>query len=173
MTDRKITDVIQTDAAINPGNSGGPLLDSSGHLIGVNTAILSPSGAYAGVGFAVPVDTVKRVVPQLIAHGRMKRIGMGIEFMPAHIAKRSNITGLAIMRVAPETPAAKAGLEGVQEGRRAYYFGDIIVGINGKPIQNFDDYATIMDNSKAGDTVTVDVVRDGKKRTVSVELVEL
>lgn len=173
MTDRKISDVIQTDAAINPGNSGGPLLNSAGQLIGVNTAILSPSGAYAGVGFAVPVDTVKRIVPQLIEHGRIRRAGMGIELLPGHISRRSGVEGVGILAVLPNGPAARAGLEGVRRGRSGLYFGDIIVEIADVPVASTDDYAAVMEVCKAGETVRVTVVRDGRRRTVPVTLGEM
>ncbi len=173
MTDRKISDVIQTDAAINPGNSGGPLLDSGGRLIGVNTAIISPSGAYAGVGFAVPVDTVKRIVPQLIEHGRVRRVGMGVELLPDHISRRSGIEGVGILSVVPRGPAARAGLEGVKQLRGGLYFGDIIVAIADVPVTNTDDYAAVMEACKDGETVRIVVVRDGRKRELKVTLQEM
>ncbi len=173
MTNRRISDVIQTDAAINPGNSGGPLLDSQGRLIGVNTAIVSPSGAYAGVGFAVPIDTVKRVVPQLIEHGRIRRAGLGIELLPDHITRRSGVEGVGILSVTPNGPAARANLEGVRRRRGGLYFGDIILSIADVPIAGTDDYAAVMDECRAGETVRVEVMRDGRRRTVSVTLIEL
>ena len=105
-----IKDMIQTDAAINPGNSGGPLLDSSGRLIGVNTAIYSPSGASAGIGFAIPVDEVNRIVPQLIRHGKVVRPGLGVQVAPDHLADELGINGVVIVGVQPGSPAAKAGL---------------------------------------------------------------
>ncbi len=173
MTNRRISDVIQTDAAINPGNSGGPLLDFQGRLIGVNTAIVSPSGAYAGVGFAVPVDTVRRVVPQLIEHGRVRRAGMGIELLPDHITRRSGVQGVGILAVAPNGPAARAGLEGVRRRRGGLYFGDILVAVADVPVASTDDYAAVMDECRAGETVRVEVVRDGRRRRVAVTLIEL
>ncbi len=173
MTERKISDVIQTDAAINPGNSGGPLLNSAGQLIGVNTAILSPSGAYAGVGFAVPVDTVRRVVPQLIEFGRIRRAGMGLELLPEHISRRSGVEGVGILRVLPDGPAARAGLEGVRRGPDGLYFGDIIIEIADVPVTGTDDYAAVMEVCNAGETVRVTVVRDGRRRTVPLTLEEM
>jgi S1-C subfamily serine protease len=122
-----IEHLIQTDAAINPGNSGGPLLDSSGRLIGINTAIFSPSGAYAGVGFAVPVDTVNRVVPQLVAKGKYTRPVLGVEIderLSQQVAARSGAMGVVVANVTPGTPAEAAGLRAC----------DIIVGFNGKPV---------------------------------------
>lgn len=173
MTDRKISDVIQTDTAINPGNSGGPLLDSQGRLIGVNTAIVSPSGAYAGVGFAVPVDTVKRIVPQLIEHGRVRRAGMGVELLPDHMSRRSGVAGVGILSVLPNGPAARAGLEGVRQLRGGLYFGDIIVSVADVPVASTDDYAAVMDECKGGETVKVVVLRDGREREVRVTLQDL
>lgn len=173
MTDRKISDVIQTDTAINPGNSGGPLLDSAGRLIGVTTAIVSPSGAYAGVGFAVPVDTVKRIVPQLIEFGRVRRAGMGVELLPDHITRRAGMRGAGILGVMPNGPASRAGLEGVVRQRDGLYFGDVIKEVAGIPITNTDDYASVMDEFKDGEVVEVVVERNGKRRRVEVTLREL
>jgi S1-C subfamily serine protease len=173
MTDRKISDVIQTDTAINPGNSGGPLLDAEGRLIGVNTAIVSPSGAYAGVGFAVPVDTVKRIVPQLIEHGRVRRAGMGVELLPDHISRRSGVAGVGILSVLQGGPAEKAGLQGVRQLRGGLYFGDIVVAVADIPVTSTDDYAAVMDECKGGETVTVVVVRAGDRCQVSVTLQDL
>jgi S1-C subfamily serine protease len=142
-------------------------------LIGDNTAILSPRGAYAGVGFAVPVDTVKRIEPQLIEHGRIRRAGMGIELLPGHISRRSGVEGVGILAVLPNGPAARAGLEGVRRGRSGLYFGDIIVEIADVPVASTDDYAAVMEVCKAGETVRVTVVRDGRRRTVPVTLGEM
>ena len=134
---REIADVIQTDAAINPGNSGGPLLDSAGRLIGVNTAIFSPSGASAGIGFAIPVDVVNRVVPQLIANGRMPTPGIGIIAAAEAAAARVGIEGVVVVRVLPGSPAQRAGVRGIdpQTGE----IGDVIVGVNGKPVRRLSD----------------------------------
>jgi len=157
-----IRDVIQTDASINPGNSGGPLLDSRGRIIGVNTAIYSPSGASAGIGFAVPVNTVKQVVPQLIRFGRVKRAGLGVSLISDDLARRWGVKGEVIREVAPDSAAEKAGLHSLEAdawGRVQSY--DVIVGIDEFPIQDYDDLYTALDNHKAGDTVTVFYQRNG------------
>src|SRR5437667_4052791 len=129
---REISNVIQTDAAINPGNSGGPLLDSSGRLIVVNTAIYSPSGSNAGIGFAIPVDAVNRVVPQLIKDGRVPTPGIGIVTANEAASTRLGVQGLIVVRTVPNSPAARAGLRGVNEGTNE--LGDIITGVDGKPV---------------------------------------
>ncbi len=166
MRGREIPGVIQTDAAINPGNSGGPLLDSAGRLIGVNTAILSGSGASAGVGFAIPVDVVNRVVPQLIAEGKVPTPGIGILALPDEAAAQSNVTGVIVHRVQRGSPAAKAGLEGMDERTGAP--GDVIVGINGNPVRTFHDLAQALFEMGVGATAKLDVMRDGKTRTVEI-----
>lgn len=170
VTNRTIHDVIQTDAAINPGNSGGPLLDSQGNLIGVNTAIMTPSGASAGIGFAVPVGTAKRIVPDLIKHGKVIRPGLGVQLLADDVARRMGITGVVIARVFPGTSAAKAGLWGLQ---RNWYgqteLGDVIIGINGATVTNTDELAHELEQYEIGETVTVELRRGGKK--VSVEAV--
>lgn len=169
-----IQHLIQTDAAINPGNSGGPLLDSAGRLIGMNTAIFSPSGASAGVGFAVPVDTVNRVVPELIAKGRYAAPSLGIqtdETLSRAIARQLGVNGAAILRVHPGGPAEKAGLRGVRFGRRnAIFPGDVIVGLNGKQVDSVARLVALLDDCKPGDEVRVDVWRDGKRMPVQVTL---
>lgn len=171
MNDRTIESVIQTDAAINPGNSGGPLLDSNGQLIGINTQIISPSGAYAGIGFAVPVNTVSRVVPQLIQFGKLIRPGMGISLIPDSIAARWGIQGLIIAKVEPGSPADKAGLKSAKETRLGrIQLGDIITKINQDPVKVFDDLLRVLDRHKVGDRVTVEVNRNGKSRKVTVRL---
>jgi S1-C subfamily serine protease len=171
MTGRSIREVIQTDAAINPGNSGGPLLDSSGRLIGINTAIMSPSGSYAGVGFAVPVDTVRRIVPQLIAHGKVERVGLGIEMIPDHIMASNDVEGVGILRVIPGGGAAKAGLEGVRRtARGGLLLGDVIVAMDKVPVKSLDDLATALDQHQAGDEVEVAIRRGQKRYTVNVVL---
>ena len=150
-----IEHLIQTDAAINPGNSGGPLLDSSGRLIGINTAIFSPSGAYAGVGFAVPVDTVNRVVPQLVAKGKYTRPVLGVEIdeqLSQQSAARSGAKGVAVAKVTPGTPAAASGLVP----------GDVIVAFDGKPVTSAAQLVNRLDEHKVGDTVRLTVQRDGK-----------
>ena len=171
MSQRTIEGVIQTDAAINPGNSGGPLLDSAGRLIGVNTQIISPSGAYAGIGFAVPVDTVNRIVPELIKHGKLIRPGLGVSLVPDAMARRWGINGVIIGKVGRGSGADRAGLRGVREtvaGR--IELGDIIVGVEGKPVGTMDDLMDAMERYKVGDRVKVDVMRNNKRLTVDVTL---
>ena len=174
MTDRKIYDVIQTDTAINPGNSGGPLLNGCGKLIGVNTAILSPSGASAGIGFAIPSDTVSRVVPQLIEKGRVTRAGMGVQFLPDHVTARSGFKGVAIYAVLDHTPAAAAGLEGIGVSRRGeLVFGDIITAVNKTAVSTIEDLQAVLDPLKPGDRVSLSVTRAGKSRELSLTLIEI
>ena len=158
-----IEHLIQTDAAINPGNSGGPLLDSSGRLIGINTAIFSPSGAYAGVGFAVPVDTVNRVVPQLVAKGKYSRPVLGVEIdeqVSQQIAARSGAKGVAVASVTPGSPAATAGLVP----------GDVIVAIDGKPVESAAQLVNRLDERRVGDTVRLTLLRGGKPAEVTAML---
>ena len=171
VNDRTIEGVIQTDAAINPGNSGGPLLNSAGQLIGVNTQIISPSGAFAGIGFAVPVDIIKRVVPQLIQYGKVIRPGLGISLIPDSIANRWGVKGVVIAKVQPGSMAAQAGLQGreeAQEGR--IRLGDVIISIDGEAVRTYDDLARILDRHNVGDRISVKVRRSGKERTLSVKL---
>ena len=171
---RRIRDVIQTDAAINPGNSGGPLLDSSGRLIGVNAAIYSPSGASAGIGFAVPVDTVSRLVPQLIARGRAIQAGIGVTLIPDRYNPQLGIEGVAIAEVAPGGPAARAGLQGAQLTRsRRVILGDRILAVDGKPVRSEDDLRDAFEAAGIGSTVTLTVVRDSTTRQVRVQLVQV
>jgi S1-C subfamily serine protease len=166
-----IRDVIQTDAAINPGNSGGPLLDSAGRLIGVNTAIVSPSGGYAGVGFAIPVDTVNWVVPQLIAHGRVRRPTMGVELASDHLARRSGIEGAVVTQVIEGSGADRAGIRPVARDRRGrVVVGDVIVAVNEEPIRSGGELGLILESFREGDTVTVTVKRDGRKENLRVKL---
>jgi S1-C subfamily serine protease len=171
MTGRQIFDVIQTDAAINPGNSGGPLLDSAGRLVGINTAIVSTSGSYAGVGFAVPVDTVRRVVPQLIASGRVERASMGLQTVPDEYLRRAGVEGVGVLTVIPGGPAAKGGLRGVSRTRRGdVLLGDVLVEAAGTLLRAADDLAAVLDRAKGGDKVRVVFLRDGERRTVELEL---
>ncbi|SDZ97032.1 S1C family serine protease [Microbulbifer marinus] len=168
---RTIRNVIQTDAAINPGNSGGPLLDSSGRLIGVNTAIYSPSGASVGIGFAIPVDTVKKIVPELIAHGRLVRPVLGIESAPDQWASRYGFEGVAVLRTAPGMPAEQAGLQGVYRTQRGgWQLGDVIVEVNRQPVRTYDDLLNVLENHRAGDEISLGIVRDGKMRHTSITL---
>lgn len=170
-----IEGLIQTDAAINPGNSGGPLLDSSGRLIGVNTAIFSPSGASSGIGFAVPVDLVKRVVPQLIANGVYRPPVLGIRFDPRinELARRNGVDGVVVLAVDPNGPAERAGLQpAARERSGGIVPGDIIQQVNDKSVRSTDDLSDALDDHVAGDTVQLTVWQDGKTRTVSVTLAE-
>lgn len=171
-----ISHLIQTDAAINPGNSGGPLLDSAGRLIGVNTAIFSPSGASAGVGFAVPVDTVNRVVPQLIARGRYAPPRLGIEVdesLNRAIMREMDLTGVAVLRVSPDSPAERAGLRGVQiESRNSIVPGDVILEIDGEPVESVGVLRARLDDHRAGDTIRLTIWREGKRMELSATLDE-
>jgi S1-C subfamily serine protease len=172
-TGQEIENVIQTDAAINPGNSGGPLLDSAGRLIGVNTAIQSPSGASAGIGFAVPVDTVRRIVPDLIAYGRVMRPVMGVKLLDDRIAARNRLRGAVIESVYANSPAADAGLQGLQEGRSGRTFvGDIIVAIDDEPVTSGADLIAVFERYEAGDEVTATIIRNDETRKVRIRLVE-
>ena len=168
---RKIQGVIQTDAAINPGNSGGPLLDSAGRLIGVNTQIASPSGASAGIGFAVPADTVNEVVPQLIAHGRVIRPRLGIAQANEGYLRQLGVQGVLVQSVQEGTGAAKAGLRGFHRGQDgSVLLGDIIVGVAGKKVASYDDLVSALEKQKIGDTVPVRILRDDREMTVDVTL---
>jgi S1-C subfamily serine protease len=156
---RTIQGMIQTDAAINPGSSGGPLLDSAGRLIGINTAILSPSGGSSGIGFAVPVDTVNRVVPQIIAHGRVVRPGLGVGILYAEaIRKRLNLPGVPITEMGQGTAAHRAGLSAPQRRNGALQL-DVIVRIDDKPTPTLDDLLNVVEKFNVGDTVKVTVHR--------------
>jgi S1-C subfamily serine protease len=169
---RSIKGVIQTNAAINPGNSGGPLLDSAGRLIGVNTAILSPSGASAGIGFAIPVDDVNQIVPQLIRHGRIVRPGLGIQAGNDQINEQLHLNGVLIIAVIPDAPAAQAGLRPTRRDEETgdLLLGDVIVAIDDKPVKSIKDLRAVMDSHKVSDTVTVTIERDGKQQKVAVTL---
>nr|MBF0222368.1 trypsin-like peptidase domain-containing protein [Desulfobulbaceae bacterium] len=173
VTGQTIRGVIQTDAAINPGNSGGPLLDSAGRLVGVNTAIYSPAGQNAGIGFAVPVEIVNRVVPDLIKYGKNIRPGLGVTIANNTINKRLNIDGLLIIDVLEGSAADRAGIRGTSRGNVDIELGDIIKAINGKKITSFDDLRNELDNYKIGDQVTVEIIRDGMIRSVQIILEEV
>jgi S1-C subfamily serine protease len=171
VTKRSISNVIQTNAAINPGNSGGPLLDSAGRLVGMNTAIYSPSGSSAGIGFAIPVDEINRVVPQLIRTGKVTRPTIGVHLASDQIAKQLDQKGALILSVVPDSPAAKAGLRATQKDRQGHIqVGDVIVGIDNRTIENANDLFNALDNYKPGDTVTLHIVRGGEPMEVSVTL---
>jgi S1-C subfamily serine protease len=180
-----IRDMIQTDASINPGNSGGPLLDADGRMIGINTMIYSPSGGSVGIGFAVPVNTARRVVPELIDYGRVRR--GWIEIFPVqlepNIVRYGNLPvrrGIMVSEVKPEGNADQAGIRGgdrdraVRYGRSVIYFGgDIIVGVDGSRVQSLSDLFAALEDNKPGETVDVTVVRGrGKRVTLEVELAE-
>ncbi|KAL4653464.1 hypothetical protein ACB092_01G305200 [Castanea dentata] len=170
-TGRPIQDVIQTDAAINPGNSGGPLLDSSGSLIGINTAIYSPSGASSGVGFSIPVDTVGGIVDQLVRFGKVTRPILGIKFAPDQSVEQLGVSGVLVLDAPASGPAGKAGLQPTK--RDAYgrlILGDIITSVNGKKVTNGSDLYRILDQCKVGDKVTVEVLRGDHKEKIPVTL---
>ncbi|MBI4536893.1 MAG: trypsin-like peptidase domain-containing protein [candidate division NC10 bacterium] len=181
---RQIRNIIQTDAAINPGNSGGPLLDSRGDVIGINTAIFSPSGGSVGIGFAIPVNTAKRLVPQLIAQGRVSHPWMGIsglDITPS-VAKALSLPateGVMIAQVSPNGPAARAGLRGSQRRIRVGNYlvsvgGDIVVGLDGRKIGSVDDLTAYLDDKKKpGEELQVNILRDGKGLSVTLRLGEL
>ncbi len=168
---RNIRNVIQTDAAINPGNSGGPLLDSAGRLIGINSSILSPSGAFAGVGFAIPVDEVNRVVTELIRQGKVVPPSLGVSLAPDQLTQRLNLDGVLVMGVDPNGPAAQAGLRPTTRdlgGNVA--LGDVITAVDGKPVRSTEDYFAALENHKPGDQVTLTVERDGGHQSIQVTL---
>jgi S1-C subfamily serine protease len=170
-----ISGVVQTDAAINPGNSGGPLLDSRGRLIGINTAIFSPSGASAGIGFAVPVDTVSQIVPQLIQHGRVIRPGLGVQIADDGLVRRMGIKGVLVLGLVEGSGAADAGLEPTRRDRRTgeVILGDIIVALDGQSVQRNDDLFRALDPRKVGDVVRVRVVRGDRTLELDVRLTDV
>jgi 2-alkenal reductase len=169
-TGRIVTGVIQTDAAINPGNSGGPLVDSAGRLIGVNTAIVAPAGAFAGVGFAIPVDTVNRIVPALIRDGRAPLPGIGIVAVPEEIAARAGIRGVVIHSVRPQSSAAAAGLVGLTA---AGQLGDVIVAVGGKTVSTTAELSLALEEAGIGKQVALTVERDGRRRNVDVTVQDI
>jgi S1-C subfamily serine protease len=174
LTRRPIQGVIQTDAAINPGNSGGPLLDSAGRCIGINTAIYSPSGAYAGVGFAVPIDTVNRIVSQLIAFGKVIQPGLGIRYVEDSVARQVGIEeGVLVLDIERGGAAAGAGIMPTRYDRQGnVVLGDIIVAVDGQSVKTTDDLYKILERHNVGDEVRVEVLRGGRKRTLFVRLQE-
>lgn len=166
-----IRDVIQTDAAINPGNSGGPLLDSSGRLIGVNTAIYSPSGASVGIGFSIPVDVVNWVVPDLIKYGKVQRPVIGIELVAEQYTQRWGVEGAMILDVTPGSGAEKAGLIPTKQNRQGNVrYGDIITAVNGKKVNSNYDLILNLEAYKPEDTVELTIVRQEKELQVSLSL---
>lgn len=171
VSNRTIKDVIQTDAAINPGNSGGPLLNSMGELVGVNTAIYSPSGANAGIGFAIPVNTLKRIIPQLIEHGKLNRPIMGVETLTDYWARRLRVKGIAILSVRKGLAAEKAGMIGVREDNRGnIHLGDVIIAINDQPVTNEDSLLSLLEGFEPGNTVKVTTLRNEEIRNYDVTL---
>jgi S1-C subfamily serine protease len=169
---RSIRGVIQTDAAINPGNSGGPLLDSAGRLIGVNTQIASPSGASAGIGFAIPADEVNRIVPRLIRDGRFVRPAIGVSAGPSNLQRALQLPqGVVIVQVGNGSPAAKAGLQPFRRGNRGEVVGgDVITAINDEPVKDLDDMLSVLERRQPGETVALSVWRDGRTRKQSLVL---
>jgi len=168
------TEMIQTDAAINPGNSGGPLLDSAGQLIGMNTMIFSKSGASAGIGFAVPVGTISRIVPQILKTGRAEQVGIGLGADPLQkLERRLGMEGVIVLHVPEGSAAAIAGLRGLTRTRRGIALGDVIVGIDGTRIQHFDDLYTALDQHKPDDTVKLTVLRGEGTVTITIKLAVL
>ena len=170
---RTIQGVIQTDAAINPGNSGGPLLDSLGRLVGMNTAIIGPGGGSAGIGFAVPVNIIRKVVPQLIQYGRIIRPVLGIAIIDDQVAARFGVRGVIVQSVQRGGGADAAGMIGLRrdfEGRIA--LGDVIVAIDGESVDDSNDFLNILESYRSGDVVSVKTVRQNKQRTIRVKLGE-
>jgi S1-C subfamily serine protease len=174
VTGRPIEDVIQTDAAINPGNSGGPLLDSAGRLIGVNTAIYSPSGAYAGIGFAVPVDTVNRIIPQVLAQGGVTRPYVGVrtsDQISQKITQHMGVPGLLVLAVEPGSPADKAGVTPTRQNQNGDITpGDIIQAIDGKKVTTADQLFAVLERHKAGEEITLQLWFKGQTREAKLML---
>jgi S1-C subfamily serine protease len=169
---RTIEGVIQTSAPINPGNSGGPLLDSAGRLVGMNTAIVSPSGASAGIGFAIPVDEINQVVTELIRNGKIVRPRLGVRLWENQIAEGLGVREGALIRdVVPNSPAAQAGLQGTRKDENGQIvLGDVIVAIDGKPIKNIKDLYAALERRQVGETLTVTIDRKGQRQDVKVTL---
>jgi len=169
-----IRDMIQTDAAINPGNSGGPLLDSSGRVIGMNTIIFSKSGSSAGIGFAVAMSTIQRVVPQIIKNGKAEQLGLGVQVDPSRrLERRFGIHGVVVLDVVAGSPAAKAGLRGISQTFGGLSLGDIVVGVGDQKVDDFDDLYNALDQHHAGDMVDVKVRRGNDVATVKIEVIAL
>ena len=173
VSQRKIRDVIQTDAAINPGNSGGPLLNSLGELVGVNTAIYSPSGASSGIGFAIPVNTVKKIVPDLITYGRVQTPILGITRLPQpeYYRRLWGIEGVIVLDTVEGTDPARLGMRGLTRAERdRIRLGDVIIEIAGQPVRNEEEYAEIIEQFEPGDVVNVKTMRDNRLREYEIEL---
>ena len=170
-TRRQIAGVIQTDAAINPGNSGGPLLDSGGRLIGVNTAIISETGSSAGIGFAIPVDQVNRIVPQLIKHGKAPRPGIGVVIAGEAASVQFRIEGLIVADIVQGAAADRAGLIGVD--RQSGRLGDVITHVNGAPVRNITEFAAALQAIGIGNQVELTVRRGGRARAVALSVMDI
>lgn len=168
---RIIDDLIQTDAAINPGNSGGPLLDSAGRLIGVNTAIVSPSGTSAGIGFAVPVDIVNQYVPELIRTGRIERVGLGINMVPDAIARELGIDeGVLVSSVSPGSAAETAGLQETYREADRIVLGDVITAMDGQPVRRTGDLMKLLDRRRSGEEVELTILRQNETQKLKIKL---
>jgi len=170
VTGRTIHGVIQTDAAINPGNSGGPLLDSAGRLIGINTAIYSPSGGSAGVGFAVPVSEVNGAVPQIIRTGKIIRPGLGVSLANKQLARELNVEGVLIINIQPGSAAEKAGLQGTREVAGGIVLGDVIIAVNEREVKDYNELRDELERYGVGDTVTLTIERSGETMRVDIIL---
>jgi S1-C subfamily serine protease len=181
---RTIQGAIQTDASINPGNSGGPLLNARGELIGINTAIYSPSGGSVGIGFAVPVDTARRIIPELITKGYVARPWLGVTMMPVdrRLARRLSLPveqGLMVGEVYRGSGAAAASLRGsvIEEsmfgGAVIREVGDIITAVDGKQVKNAEDLQNALSSKKPGDSIQLEIIRQGERATVAVRLGEV
>ena len=170
VTGRTIHDVIQTDAAINPGNSGGPLLDSAGRLIGVNTAIYSPSGASSGIGFAVPVGEVNRVVPQIISKGKVLRPGLGLTLANRSLTGDLGLEGVLVLKVVSGSAAEQAGLRGTSQVGDGLVLGDIILAVNGRKVTDYDSLRDEIERYEVGASVLLTLLRDEATAEVSVQL---
>jgi 2-alkenal reductase len=167
---REVAGAIQTDAAVNPGNSGGPLIDSSGRLIGVNTAIIAPTGSFTGVGFAIPVDTVNRIVPELIRDGRARLPGIGFLPLPEDLARQHGLRGIVVQSVPANGPAARAGLAGIDDVGR---LGDVIVAADGKAVATVAELAAVLERIGIGNRVRLTVIRNGASRSVDVTVQDI
>ncbi|MCE2027059.1 S1C family serine protease [Sessilibacter corallicola] len=168
---RTIQNVIQTDAAINPGNSGGPLLNSDGELIGVNAAIYSPNGASIGIGFAIPVNSVKKIVPELIQYGHLVRPVIGVELAPISWARNNNLPGVPVLRVTRNGPADRAGMEGITRNRwGATILGDVIAKIDNKSVNSIDELLGVLESYKPGDRVAITIIRQNREKTLRLTL---
>jgi S1-C subfamily serine protease len=171
---RPIKNVIQSDAAINPGNSGGPLLDSAGLLIGVNTAIYSTSGVSAGIGFAIPVDEVNRVVPELIKHGKVTKPGLGVTLAPDNMSRQWVPEGVVVLDVLPDGAAAKVGIRGSSRKKTgSIVLGDIIKSVDGQQIKVLKDLYLVLDQKRVGDVVKVLILREEVEMGFDITLMPL